>query len=940
LQYTSGSTAQPKGVMITHANLLHNLNIIQTVCNVNPATHIFSWLPPYHDMGLIASILEPLYAGVPVTLMSTIDFIARPSRWVEAISKYQCTLTGAPNFAYELCVLKTPEHVVKTLDLSSLELAANGAEAISVQSLQLFYEKFKSAGLRQGVIFPCYGLAESTVMVSATKFLTGEFILNVDPNQLKNNIIKLVAAHQPHKQLVSVGKPQLEVQIINPNTLLKCEDFEVGEIWVSGESVAKGYYNDPIETSKIFHGVLKEDLSQKKYLRTGDLGFIHQGELFICGRFKNLIIIKGQNYYPQDIEQAVIACDKSIRHGCVIAYSTIVDGLEQLVIVAEIRSKTSENTFPEIIEHIKKAITNEFHIIAHSIYLVTPQTIPKTTSGKLQHHKCKELVENHLITILYSYSGRDIKSHPSSENMLINQDKNKLLHILNSESEEQQKVAIVELIKSITAQILSLDIPSSIDVNKEFFELGMDSLMIVDLLNRIYIELNTVLDVSVSHLSESRNIEDLANHVLKGIAKNAFEKKVNKPKNNASQLAKLAQFNSYDRYHELKKIKKNCELILGKNQLLFGVNQGISKNTIFVAEQKYINFSGYNYLGMSGDPFVMEQTKQAIDKYGTSVSASRVASGEITLHGKLESAISHLNGTEDTIVFVGGHTTNVEAISYLFGPKDIIFHDALAHHSIIHGAEFSGAMHLSFSHNDWDNLEQLLIQYRDQYERSVIIIEGVYSMDGDIPSVPELIVLKKKYYSFLMIDEAHSMGTIGKTGCGIREYYDLEPSDVDLWMGTLSKSFASCGGYISGNAEVVELLKYSASGFVYSVGLSPPNTASALASMELMIKEPTRVKMLQNNAGVLLKKLKENNVNTGLSCNSPVIPLITGSSEKAIRLSYQLKQAGVYAIPIFSPAVAENAARVRLFISSTHTEEQIEAAGQIIVSKYTKIMSG
>ncbi|HVW35674.1 MAG TPA: aminotransferase class I/II-fold pyridoxal phosphate-dependent enzyme, partial [Pirellulales bacterium] len=350
-----------------------------------------------------------------------------------------------------------------------------------------------------------------------------------------------------------------------------------------------------------------------------------------------------------------------------------------------------------------------------------------------------------------------------------------------------------------------------------------------------------------------------------------------------------------------------------------------------------INFSSYNYIGMSGEPFVSQAAKDAIDRYGTSVSASRLVSGEKPLHRELEQAISRLIGAEDSIVFVGGHSTNETTVGHLFGPGDLILHDALAHNSIIQGCILSGARRRPFPHNDWRAVEQLLSDLRGDYRRVLIAIEGVYSMDGDIPDLPRFIDVKRRHKAFLMVDEAHSAGVLGAHGRGIGEYWDVNPADVDLWMGTLSKSFGSCGGYIAGCKAVVEYLKYTAPGFVYSVGMSPPNAAAALAAIRLLEREPQRVKRLEQNAKLFLSLAQARHLNTGLSKDTPVVPIILGDSLACLKLSQALGGRGINVQPIVHPAVEERAARLRFFITSSHTEEQIRYTIEAIAEELAMI---
>jgi 8-amino-7-oxononanoate synthase len=350
-----------------------------------------------------------------------------------------------------------------------------------------------------------------------------------------------------------------------------------------------------------------------------------------------------------------------------------------------------------------------------------------------------------------------------------------------------------------------------------------------------------------------------------------------------------------------------------------------------------ISWSSYNYLGMSGDPAVAAAAKAAIDRYGTSVSASRLVSGEKLIHRELERAIADFLSVEDAIVFVGGHSTNESTIGHLFGPGDLILHDALAHNSIIQGCILSGARRRPFPHSDWQTLDQLLGELRHDYRRVLIVIEGVYSMDGDYPDLPQFIALKNKHKALLMIDEAHSAGVLGPHGRGIGEHFDVEPKDVDIWMGTLSKSLGSCGGYIAGSHSLVEYLKYTAPGFVYSVGMSPANAAAALASLRILEEEPERVSRLAANSKLFLSLAKSRGLNTGRSKDSAVVPVILGNSLHALQLSQALFQRGINVQPIMYPAVEESAARLRFFITSKHTEQQIRTTVDAVTEELRKI---
>ncbi len=350
-----------------------------------------------------------------------------------------------------------------------------------------------------------------------------------------------------------------------------------------------------------------------------------------------------------------------------------------------------------------------------------------------------------------------------------------------------------------------------------------------------------------------------------------------------------------------------------------------------------VNFSVYDYVGLAHDPEVAAAAKAAIDRYGTSAGASRLVSGEKQVHRDLEQALAAFLGTPAAIVFVSGHATNVTTIGHLLGPDDLILHDILAHNSIVQGAMLSGATRRPFAHNDWQALDTLLSEVRHRYRRVLIAIEGVYSMDGDFPELPRFLELRKKHKTLLLVDEAHSLGTMGATGRGIGEHWGVVRSDVDLWMGTLSKSLASCGGYIAGSTELVEYLKYTAPGFVYSVGISPPSAAAALAALTVLQREPRRVARLRELATLFLELARERGLDTGSAAGTPVVPVIVGSPVKALRLSRALFDRGINVHPILPPAVPDRSARLRFFITTNHSEAQIRATVGAVADELAKL---
>ena len=406
LQYTSGSTAEPKGVKIAYKNLLHNLEAIHGCFRHSPQSKGVIWLPPYHDMGLIGGILQPLYGGFPVTLMSPLMFLQNPLRWLKAISHTQATTSGGPNFAYDLCVRKFKPEQLAGLDLSSWQVAFNGAEPINHETLKQFTETFSPYGFDPSAFYPCYGMAEATLIISGGSGNEAIVTKTVQRKALEENKIISSDARDinPHT-LVSCGRSTIDqkIEIVHPETLIGCQPGEVGEIWVSGSSVAQGYWQQPQVTEATFNAYLK-DTNEGPFLRTGDLGFLDRGELFFTGRLKDMIVIKGRNHYPQDIEKTVEETNPWIRPSGVASFSIDLAGEEKLVVLAEVErrywsSSRSANkngnsasdiiSVKDLTQSIKREISKNHDLQAYTILLLKPGALPKTSSGKIQRHACR-----------------------------------------------------------------------------------------------------------------------------------------------------------------------------------------------------------------------------------------------------------------------------------------------------------------------------------------------------------------------------------------------------------------------------------------------------------------------------------------------------------------------------------------------------------------------
>jgi 8-amino-7-oxononanoate synthase/acyl carrier protein len=941
IQYTSGSTGSPKGVMLTHDNLISNCRMITRAFQIDRNGAGCSWLPLYHDMGLIGGMLIPMYCGIPDTLMSPVAFLTQPIRWLEAISKFRGTASGGPNFAYALCTMKIDPSQCEHLDLSCWEVAFNGAEPVRADVLDQFSKKFAPFGFNPKAFYPCYGMAETTLIVTGGSKHDPPVIRPFKKNDLvEHRVVRTTESDRDGRRLVGCGQvlQEEEVLIVNPETRRPLPDDQIGEIWINSPSCGLGYWQRPVETKEVFLARLNPD-NGKVYVRSGDLGFMDRGELFVAGRLKDMIIVRGVNRYPQDIEATVEHCHPLTRSGGCAAFAVTRWDREHLVIVCEIEKTPGRQEYDEVIQAIRSAVTDEHDLPPDAIVLVRAYSVPKTSSGKVQRHACKKSFE----------SGEDMVelarwcSWEVSEEPIVREKTNETERNANAMDMGDLAPAVVEAVIHFVKQV-GQDRAKQVTLDTNVVHLGLDSLERLDIAQSLQTAFGGQIPEEV--LQEVETVRQVARAVQTYIGTKPVSADFNH-RNSATDSKKPAT-PIPESYYRLEKMPEFLRLGELKRQItdtgvrnpFFSVHEGRISDTTRIDGRTLISFASYNYLGLSGHPEVNASAKQAIDQFGTSVSASRIVSGEKTIHKQLEAELSEFLGVDDVITFPGGHATNESVIGHLVGPGDLIVHDSLAHNSIIQGAELSGARRRPFGHNDWRELNRILKENRGDYRRVLIALEGLYSMDGDYPDLPRFVDIKKRYQAWLYVDEAHSIGTMGATGRGIAEVYDVNRSDVECWMGTLSKAFGSCGGFVGGSSALIEYLRYTTPGYVFAAGMPPANVGAALGSLRILKRHPELVTRLQKNSQLFLSLARAAGLNTGLASGTPITPVITGASILALRLSEALFDAGINAQPILYPAVAEQETRVRIFMTAAHSEEQIRSSVQKIADCWTAIREG
>ena len=950
IQYTSGSTGTPKGVMLSHQNLIANCRLITRAFQIGRDRPICSWLPLYHDMGLVGGILNPMYTGVEEVLMSPVAFLTKPIRWLRAISNYKTWASGGPNFAYAWCTMKITPEDCEGLDLSGWRVAFNGAEPVRDDVMRRFSEKFEPYGFQHKAFYPCYGMAETTLIVTGGDPTSPPIVRNFNKHELVQHRVERVNHDDDNaKALVGCGQvlQEEEVLIVHPETRRPLPDDKIGEIWINSPSCGQGYWEREEESQETFKARLNPD-NGKFYVRSGDLGFMDRGELFVAGRLKDMIIVRGVNRYPQDIEATVEQCHPLTRSGGSAAFALTRWDREHLVVVCEVDKLASKDgmdsksRYQEVISTIGAAISEEHDLPPDAIVLVRAYSIPKTSSGKVQRHACKKNFE----------TGQDVRviarwcaweeTHSPDEDPVADVAASATTVADDSGLSQVVVDAVIREVKKV-GQERAKDI--GIDTN--IVSLRLDSLERLDVAQSLATSFGGRLPDDV--LQDVETVREVAAAIQEHIGTELVD-----GSGNATATQQRFAGPIPDSYHQLDKMADFLRLQdmrrkieeTGIRNPYFSVHEGRIGDTTRVDGRELISYASYNYLGLSGHPEVNSSAKNAIDEFGTSVSASRIVSGEKTIHKQLEKELAEFIGVEDVITFPGGHACNESVIGHLVGKGDLIVHDSLAHNSLVQGAQLSGATRRPFEHNNWQELNQILRETRSQYATVLIVIEGLYSMDGDYPDLPKFVEIKHKYKAWLYVDEAHSIGTLGDTGRGLGEVYNVNRGDVDCWMGTLSKSFGSCGGFVGGSADLIEYLRYTTPGYVFAAGMPPANVGAALGSLRLLKKQPELVRQLQANAKLFLELANEAGLNTGLAQGTAIIPIITGDQDKdeanrkALQLSESLFNNGINAQPILYPAVDKEGTRVRIFMTAIHTEKQIRDSVEIIAREWAKIETG
>ena len=671
----------------------------------------------------------------------------------------------------------------------------------------------------------------------------------------------------------------------------------MGELQIKGPGMHDGRFVDG--------ALLGPQTDKDGWMDSGDIIRINKGarQYFVEGRIKDVIVNEsGENVYPDELEDLFSKLE-GVQQMTVLGLPKAVGRYEDITLLLGVGDKISDGQFLMGIASQVAAMNASLPAYKRlRRLLLTGSRLPAANGFKIKRLEVKKNYSaGKLSFVEMPLKAGEAAPAPSAP-------------AVAATGGPEQRAAIIEKVRATYAEVLNVDVKSIREDTHFVDELGGDSLQILSVATKLEEAFNIIIpDEEYISCATPALTADMLLRLMYGGAGAPARREEKSPVVNFADSKEYQDF----------KARREALLEGGGEDPYFVSHSSPLRDTCIVDGRELIDFGNYNYAGMSGRPEVNEAAKKAIDQYGTSASGSRLLAGEKPIHGELERAIAKWKHAEAAVVCVGGHSTNVTFVGNFCGKNDLILYDALAHNSVAQGCRLSSSIAKSFPHNDTVALEAMLERDRKYFEKVLIVIEGVYSMDGDISPVSEFVRIKKKFGCFLMVDEAHSACVLGPTGGGVDEYFGLAGDDIDIKMGTLSKGLGTCGGYLAGKKELIEYLKYNLPGFVFSVGLSPALAAASLRAVQLLQEDPSIMQRMRANIECFAAEARARGLNICAGGRSAILPVLVGRDEDAVLLSNEMNRRGVAVPPAVYPAVPKNKARLRFDVTSEHKKEQI-----------------
>ena len=883
---------------------------------VNRCLRLFAFLPYHHVFGFLANLMWAGFLGYT----NIYPLNRTPQVILETAQKLQPhVLIAVPLVANNFCTglqkklakenafKRTMFRVLTAVSLGiqhvAPDLGLKIAEKVFFKSLT---SKLLGSTITTIILGGSYTPMEHLKLLSAIGYYTicgfGMTETAITSVETTMNLKKRISG--------SVGKPLSNVEYrVKPSD----GHGRRGEMFIRGKS---------LHTGRLIDGKrMPPDTIDGGWYPTGDVVRLERGDrMFVEGRVKDVIINEsGENVYPDELDNVFSAMSG-------VEQSTVLGVLkpgknqkyEDIVLVLNVGSGYKDDAYLEKLMAEINARNSKLPTLKRlTRVIVTPEPLPLVNGIKVKRFALKAMIEDNKLAY------RDLRMNASRAVVITEAPKEVVAREV--QPSDLQLEEIKQKVRALYAEALDLDVTAFTDDQHFIDDLDGDSLQVLSA--ALKTEEQFSITIPVEEYGQCITVNDMSSLIYAKLNGQTAYENQGKPD---EAIQPIERFEDTPEFIAFQKRIEGLSALGGKNPY-FVCHESPLRDTSLMDGHEVLNFGSYNYAGMSGRPEVMQAAKDAIDKYGTSASGSRLLAGEKELFHELEQELAEWKHTEDALVLVGGHSTNVTFVGNFCDQNDLILYDVLAHNSIEQGCRLSRATSKPFPHNDSEALDRILRAQRDRYAKVLIIIEGAYSMDGDVADVPAFVAVKKKHGCFLLVDEAHSTCVIGKTGGGVDEYFGLAPDDIDIKMGTLSKGLGTCGGYLAGSKSLITYLRYSLPGFVFSVGISPPLAAATLQSIRSLRKNPQIMNDMKRNIDTFVAEAKKRNLDICLAGHSAVIPVLVGKDEDAFDLSNKMRENGVFVPPAVYPAVPKNKARLRFCVISEHKPEQIVQALDTLV---------